>query len=1497
MKLAVRSSVLFAAALMAATQIALAQVPGSLYGKTPRPVIEALTAGNPQDVIVVFDDKPTLKEARALELATGHDSRHSRVIEFKAGRYAEQKKKILSAFTSKEAVELKHFSHLPVGFVRVHTKAALEKLLSDPGVVGVFENEVKRATLAGSLPLIGQPQVAAQGYQGTGTTVAVLDTGTDYRLAAFGNCTSPSVPVNCKVATAVDFIASDGQLDTNQHGTNVAGIVLGVAPGAKIASLRVLDAAGNGSDFGILNAINWCIQNKVTYNIVAMNLSLGDSTKYTSQITASPYFSAFSNARAAGILPIVAAGNEAYNNGLASPGAVTGAVSVGAVYDSAMGSFNWGSPLRCTDTTSAPDKVVCFSNSASFLTLLAPGSQITAAGITQGGTSQAAPHVAGAVAVLRAAFPGETLDQTVARLTTGVMVTDSRNDITKPRLNLQMAMGLSAPCAYAVSSTSASHSAANSSGSVSVATAAECPWSAASSASSAGWIAVISGSSGSGNGAVSYSVSANPNVTARSGTLTVAGQTFAITQSGSVGASANILLNPDFESGPVSWTESTAIEYPVVTAYVNPVTNNGWYAWLCGYYNCVDTLYQDVTIPADATSAYLQFEYQIATDETSTFTAYDKMQVRVYSPPTASTYTHHWTLSNLNATTGWALSPQYDVSAFKGQAVRVQFSATTDASLTTSFYLDNVNLTVSGSSPDVQAPTVPTGLLATAISGSAISLSWSASTDNRAVAAYKIYRDGALLATLGNVRAYSDTGLTASTTYSYTVSACDAAGNCSLQSTASLATTAQIISDTQSPTMPTGITATAISTSAINLTWVASTDNVGVTTYKVYRSGTLLATLGNVTSYGDTGLIASTSYSYTVSACDLAGNCSAQSTVALATTNPPFTQASPIIFEGGSTYQPSGNSVTISINKITNRSLSRTSGSLKIELWALDMPYSFGGSAVGYRTASIRTNLVPGLSDQLSPNTYFSGITLNLSFTAPPANYTNYALFLLEYDPANCSSSDGWCTISYLNYHETQPPTVPANLTATAVSSSQTNLSWSPSTDNVGVATYNIYRGGTLVAILGNVTSYSDIGLVASAAYSYTVAACDAWQNCSAQSVAAVVTTPSGSDIQPPSVPTGLTATVVSSTQINLSWNASTDNAGVSAYKIYSSGGLVATLGNVTATSRTNVPSTTYSYTVSACDAAGNCSARSVAATATTPAPSDTQAPTIPTGLTATATSASTINLSWTAATDNVGVTSYKLYRGGTLLVTLGNLTSYGDSSLRDSTAYNYTVAACDALSNCSAQSIAATATTQGAVGPTLNLVSGWNLLGNSVNVPQSVSTMFDNAANVSTVWKWTGSKWAFYTPLQTDGGAAYAASKGYDFLTTINGGEGFWVNAKAEFTAQLPAGTSVLSSNFQDQATPPNKLPMGWSLIAIGDNKTPSDFNKAISISPPAIGTIPLNITTLWAWDSTAANWYFYAPSLEANGGLTNYISGKGYLDFGIKTLTPTTGFWVNKP
>jgi uncharacterized repeat protein (TIGR01451 family) len=164
-------------------------------------------------------------------------------------------------------------------------------------------------------------------------------------------------------------------------------------------------------------------------------MSMGDGIINTSPCTTNnPFLTPLANAISAGILPVASAGNDAFTNGLGSPACTPGVISVGAVYDANSAGINWG---ICTDLTIAADKVTCFSDSASFLTMLAPGALITAGGITMGGTSQASPHVAGAVAVLHSAFPAETPSQTQARLVnSGTAVTDARNGLVKPRLNL-----------------------------------------------------------------------------------------------------------------------------------------------------------------------------------------------------------------------------------------------------------------------------------------------------------------------------------------------------------------------------------------------------------------------------------------------------------------------------------------------------------------------------------------------------------------------------------------------------------------------------------------------------------------------------------------------------------------------------------------------------------------------------------------------------------------------------------------------------------------------------------------------------------------------------------------------------------------------------------------------------------------------------------------------------------------------------------------------------
>ena len=189
------------------------------------------------------------------------------------------------------------------------------------------------------------------------------------------------------------------------------------------------------------------------------------------------------------------------------------------------------------------------------------------------------------------------------------------------------------------------------------------------------------------------------------------------------------------------------------------------------------------------------------------------------------------------------------------------------------------------------------------------------------------------------------------------------------------------------------------------------------------------------------------------------------------------------------------------------------------------------------------------------------------------------------------------------------------------------------------------------------------------------------------------------------------------------------------------------------------------------------------------------------------------------------------------------------------------------------------------------------------MEAPITVATTFNDASKVLTVWKWvaTTSNWAFYTPAQDDGGMAYAAGKGYDFLTTINAGDGFWINAKIPFDKTLPAGDTVKSSSFQ--VGDKHALGSGWSLIAVGDKPTPNMFNTGLSPIPPAADSNVSNLTTLWAWDTNKSGWYFWAPNLFYSGGLTAYLTSKGYLDFTtmptvpLGTLSPGTGFWVNRP
>ena len=191
---------------------------------------------------------------------------------------------------------------------------------------------------------------------------------------------------------------------------------------------------------------------------------------------------------------------------------------------------------------------------------------------------------------------------------------------------------------------------------------------------------------------------------------------------------------------------------------------------------------------------------------------------------------------------------------------------------------------------------------------------------------------------------------------------------------------------------------------------------------------------------------------------------------------------------------------------------------------------------------------------------------------------------------------------------DTTPPTVPTSLVATAAASSQINLAWHTSTDNVAVTGYTVYRNGVSVGTSAT-NSYTDTGLAASTTYSYTVAAYDAAHNASGQSTSASATTlGQGSDAVAPAIPTGLTVTSIGASQISLNWTDSTDNVGVAGYKVYRNGTIVGSPSASQYTDATLSASTIYTYSVAAFDAAGNTSGQSIALAVMTTAVSTSNA-------------------------------------------------------------------------------------------------------------------------------------------------------------------------------------------------------------------------------------------------------------------------------------------------
>jgi beta propeller repeat protein len=326
---------------------------------------------------------------------------------------------------------------------------ALEELAASGVVEGVYPDREHHAVLAESGPLIGQPEAEAAGHIGTGIGIAVIDTGVDYAHPDLGGGGFP----NAKVVGGWDFVNSDADpMDDNGHGTYVAGIAAGtgstyrgIAPGAKLIALKVLDSSGLGYTSEIIAALQWCVTHKAEFNIKVANLSLSDSAEWRdpADCDADPEGQAVSTAVASGIVVTVASGNGdpvthiGYKHGVGMPACATDAIAVGATWDSGP----------------EVDTPASFSNRGELLDVYAPGIWITSARwsgdpsgtgsyVTGAGTSSAAPHVAGAAAVLFDMLgAGATPGAIAARLArTGVQIVDPATGVGTPRIDLVRAM-------------------------------------------------------------------------------------------------------------------------------------------------------------------------------------------------------------------------------------------------------------------------------------------------------------------------------------------------------------------------------------------------------------------------------------------------------------------------------------------------------------------------------------------------------------------------------------------------------------------------------------------------------------------------------------------------------------------------------------------------------------------------------------------------------------------------------------------------------------------------------------------------------------------------------------------------------------------------------------------------------------------------------------------------------------------------------------------------
>ncbi|MBL7101042.1 MAG: S8 family serine peptidase [Nanoarchaeota archaeon] len=348
-------------------------------------VLDTLDKNDKASVIVVLKESKTVKQKGFI----------ISLIKTKSS-----KQKVLSTLSGNE-FKKKHEYSIITGFSGEVTEEGLEKLRQDPNVEKIYFDRPYKVSLVDSVPLINASkmhpyQIENQNVTGAGETICILDTGINYTHESFGSCSETEfLNGNCdKIPEGYDYINIDNNpYDDNGHGTHVAGIaaangnIIGVAPDAKIVSIKVCDSGGTCTSSAIISGLEWCVTNKDNFNISVISMSLGDGGEYTSINCPTDYADgpSLAAAYAAGIFLTASSGNDGYTSGISYPSCNENVTSAGAVDKSDSITYNRGGDL---------------------LTILAPGVSIISTWHDGGtktlpGTSMSAPHIAGAAAILQ----------------------------------------------------------------------------------------------------------------------------------------------------------------------------------------------------------------------------------------------------------------------------------------------------------------------------------------------------------------------------------------------------------------------------------------------------------------------------------------------------------------------------------------------------------------------------------------------------------------------------------------------------------------------------------------------------------------------------------------------------------------------------------------------------------------------------------------------------------------------------------------------------------------------------------------------------------------------------------------------------------------------------------------------------------------------------------------------------------------------------------------